>query len=137
MPGKKHKKLNDKAKADLDFEIGFFERLVERDPQYVEALQILGDAYTKCGHYDKGLRIDERLAHLCPDNALVHYNLACSLALLDRIDDAFMSLEKAIERGYGDAEWMSQDSDLEKLHGDGRFRKLLARISTRRAKHSE
>ena len=63
---------------DLDLEILFMEGVIKRDPFYIEALQILGDDYTRRGRFEEGLRIDERLARLCPRDAIVHYNLACS-----------------------------------------------------------
>ena len=44
--------LSDKEKRELDIEIDFLSGLVERDPGYIEALQLLGDDYTK-----RGLRI--------------------------------------------------------------------------------
>ena len=45
--------------------------------------RFLGDAYTKTGQWEKGLQIDQRLARLCPDNALVFYNLACSYSVAE------------------------------------------------------
>ena len=52
------------------------EGVVRRDPRYVEALQLLGDNYTKRGRYSEGLNVDERLAELEPENPMVFYNLA-------------------------------------------------------------
>ena len=56
------KKLNRQEKRDLDIEIGFLEGLVKRDAGYVDALQILGDDYTKRGKFTLGLKIDQRLS---------------------------------------------------------------------------
>src|SRR6187455_3713047 len=70
------KKLNRLEKRELDIEIGFLEGLIRRDPGYIDALQILGDDYTKRGKFTLGLKIDQRLAVLKPTDALVHYNLA-------------------------------------------------------------
>ena len=41
--------LSAKEKRELDIEIDFLSGLVERDPAYIEALQLLGDNYTKRG----------------------------------------------------------------------------------------
>ena len=41
------KKLTRQEQRDLDVEISFLEGIVRRDSDYVEALQILGDAYTR------------------------------------------------------------------------------------------
>ncbi len=118
-------------KEDLRFEIAFFEGIIVRDPEFVEALQILGDAYTKTGQWDKGLQIDERLAKLCADNPLVFYNLACSYSLLKRVDEAFAALNQAIQLGYQDARWLTRDPDLDNLRRDNRFEKIRADLSRR------
>ncbi|HVM60058.1 MAG TPA: hypothetical protein VMV72_04260 [Verrucomicrobiae bacterium] len=109
---------------DLKFEIQFFEGIASRDPDFVEALQILGDAYTRTGQWEKGLEIDQRLARLCADNALVFYNLACSYSLLKRVDEAFAALDQAVKLGYNDARWLVKDPDLDNLRQDNRFEKI-------------
>src|SRR5690606_41834192 len=111
---RKSRSAREQSRA-LDIQIQFMEGLVRRDPSYVEALQLLGDNYTKRGRYSDGLGVDERLAELEPNNPLVFYNLACSYSLLDRCDDAADALEKALRLGYRDFKWMAKDSDLKKL----------------------
>ncbi len=100
---------------DLDTRIGFIEGLVRRDPDYVDALQLLGDHYTQRGRYTEGLNVDERLARLDPENALVFYNLACSYSLTDQFDRAAFALEKALSLGYRDFAWLAKDPDLKKF----------------------
>lgn len=100
---------------DLDFEIGFYEGLLKERPDYAQALNALGDAYTKRGFYEKGLKIDKRLAQLKPDDPVVFYNLSCSLSLLGLIDEAAGTLKKAIKLGYNDFRWLEKDPDLENL----------------------
>jgi tetratricopeptide (TPR) repeat protein len=109
------------GKEDLEFEIEFFEGVTKRDPEFIEALQILGDAYTKTDQWEKGLLVDKRLARLCPGNPLVFYNLACSYSLMNRLDDAFAALKRAVKLGYTDAKWLTEDPDLENLRKDSRF----------------
>ena len=116
-------------KEDLRFEIAFFEGVTVRDPGFVEALQILGDAYTKTGQWEKGLQIDQRLAKLCADNPLVFYNLACSYSLLKRVDEAFTALDHAVKLGYNDARWLTKDPDLDNLRQDNRFEKIRTGLS--------
>lgn len=117
------------AKEELEFEIRFFEGVARRDPMYIEALQILGDAYTKTGQWEKGLQIDRRLANLCSDNPLVFYNLACSYSLLTRLDEAFAALKTAIQLGYNDAPWLTKDPDLENLRRDQRFENIRSNLA--------
>ncbi|HUJ71102.1 MAG TPA: hypothetical protein VLZ30_02585 [Verrucomicrobiae bacterium] len=116
-------------KEDLEFEVGFFEGISRRDPDFIEALQILGDAYTRTGQWEKGLKIDQRLARLCPDNALVFYNLACSYSLMKQLDAAFAALGQAVKLGYDDARWLIKDPDLVNLRQDNRFEQIRADLS--------
>src|SRR4051794_18087530 len=96
MPKKPQaKKLTREDRRNLDVEIGFIEGVVRRDPGYIDALQILGDDYTRRGRFADGLTVDEQLARLRPHDSTVLYNLACSYSLTDRIVEAFSALHRA------------------------------------------
>jgi tetratricopeptide (TPR) repeat protein len=114
---------------DLDIEIGFLEGVVRRDPEYVDALQILGDSYTRRGRFTKGLEVDLRLCRLRPDDALTHYNLACSLALTGEAAQAVDTLHRALDLGYRDFKWMRRDPDLRTLRRHPLFKSIRARVS--------
>src|SRR5437588_11618907 len=110
-------------KSDPEFEIRFFESVHRRDPRYTDVVEILGGLYTKTGRIADGLRMDRKLVRLLPDNATAHYNLACSLALSRRPTAALNALQKAVELGYSDIDWMVQDPDLESLKDRPQFQK--------------
>ncbi len=107
----------------LDVEIGFLEGLLRGQPGWVEALKLLGDAYTQRGRIQDGLRVDEELASLCPEDPEVHYNLACSLSLAHRFDQAFAALDRAFQLGYSDLDWLSKDPDLANLRKHPLYKK--------------
>jgi tetratricopeptide (TPR) repeat protein len=113
---------------DLDLEILFLEGLSKRDPTFIEALQILGDDYTRRGRFDDGLKIDEQLCRLRPDDSLVRYNLACSYSLTSQFDRAIEALEASINLGYRDFKWMSQDPDLKNLRQHNEYRRIRAKV---------
>ena len=110
---------------DLDFEIEFLEGVIAKRPKHVDTLMVLGHDYTRRGLYEKGLAVDLELSALCPDDASVHYNLACSYALTGNRERALKALERAIELGYNDFEFMGQDDDLANVRTDPRFRMLV------------
>jgi hypothetical protein len=111
--------------SQLDFEIDFFGGILERKPDYVDVLRIMGNNLTLKGRFALGLVIDRRLVQLRPHDPLAHYNLACSYALLKRIDQAVRTLRQAVELGYRDFRYMREDRDLEAIRHDPRFRQLL------------
>jgi len=113
------------AGSQLDFEIEFFGAVLERNPDYVDALRVLGNNLTLKGRYAQGLQIDKRLVQLRPSDPLAHYNLACSYALLKRPEQALKTLRRAVELGYRDFRYMREDRDLESIRHDPRFRALV------------
>ena len=122
------RRLTRREVRDLDLEIGFLEGLVRRDPTYVEALQILGDNYTRRGRYTEGLKVDERLSRLRPDDSVVYYNLACSYSLTSQIEAAAEALAAAIDLGYRDFKAMDKDPDLENLRQCAEYKRIRAKI---------
>lgn len=130
MPKKtsSRKRLTRQERVNLDIEIGFLEGIVRRDPAWVEALQILGDNYTRRGRYEEGLKVDELLAKLRPGDSLVHYNLACSYSLLDQLELASEALVRALNLGYRDFRWLAEDPDLENLRKHPLYRKIRSKI---------
>jgi len=111
----------------LDFEIVFYERLVEQNPEFVDALVALGEAYTRRGWYEKGLQLDQRLTQIRQDDPLMWYNLACSYALLKRPEEALHALAQSIQLGYDDFEHLMKDPDLSSLRESPKLRHLLER----------
>ena len=117
---------HDRKRRHDAVELSFLKKVAERLPEDVEVLQALADLYTKNGQYKEGLAVDLQLSHKLPNDDLVWYNLGCSYALTNHADDAFESLTKAVELGYGDYDWMKTDPDLLSLHKDPRFESLLS-----------
>jgi tetratricopeptide (TPR) repeat protein len=115
--------------SQLDFELEFFEKILQRQPDFIDVLRVHGNNLTLKGRYADGLKIDRRLVDLRPSDALAHYNLACSYSLLKKVDPALKALRKAIELGYGDFRYMLEDRDLEAVKNDPRFRQLIGEFA--------
>jgi tetratricopeptide (TPR) repeat protein len=136
MPQKSsaRKKMTRSEARDLDLKIQFMEGIVRRDPEYVEALQLLGDHYTQRGRFGEGLKIDQQLSRLEPRNPLVFYNLACSYSLSGEVDPAVRALEKALSLGYRDFKWLAKDPDLRTLRKHPSFRTIEDKIRKMKVK---
>lgn len=116
----------------LWFCLEFCGKIVSLRPNHMEALEMAANHYTELGYFSDGLQLDERLASLRPEDPGVLYNLACSLALTGRSDDAILILTKAVRYGYHDHRHMLVDRDLEPLRGDPRFDELISLMESRR-----
>ena len=91
----------------------------------------MGNLLTLKGRFADGLQVDKRLVQLRPSDALAHYNLACSFALLKRPDLAIKTLRSAVELGYRDFRYMREDHDLDAIRPDPRFRQLMREYENR------
>jgi len=109
----------------LDFQMAFYEAILKENPDFADALIALGEIYTKKGFYEKGLKVDKKLSKLRPDNPNVYYNLACSLSLVGDLTRSFKAIKRAIDLGYNDFIFLSNDPDLSNLRQDERFAALL------------
>jgi len=130
MPEKdsSRRKLTGEKERDLDVRISFMEGLLRRDPGCVEALQVLGDDYTRRGRFIESLKVDEQLSQLLPSDPQIQYNLACSHSLNGNFDQAASALDRALDFGYRDLKWLSQDACLSDLRAHPVFRGIRAKI---------
>lgn len=117
-----------REQTQRDFEIDFLERVLERDPFFVDALRVQGNNLAARGEYARTLQLDRRLVRLIPEDAIAWYNLSCTYAVLGMIDPAFSALQRSLELGYRYIARLRQDPDLKPLRRDPRFIKLLRRF---------
>ncbi len=129
---KEHAPKISRKKEDIDFEIAFYENILKGTPNFIEALSVLGDLYTKAGMWQKGLEVDLKLAQLRPEDALVFYNLACSYALLNQTRAALSALTRAIDFGYDDFEYLKGDADLDNLLKDEHFKLYIKQLEKKK-----
>lgn len=111
---------------ELEFEINFCRSILKHSPDDLPTMEILAGYLTKAGRIEEGLELDRRIVELDPENAVGHYNLACSLALKNRKAAAIESLRNALEKGYRDFSWLMEDPDLAMLHDHPGFSDLLS-----------
>lgn len=113
-----------------DLEIDLCEHILGIDSGHLEAMVLLGDAFTRKGEFQKGLEFDLKLSQMRPENKLIRYNLACSYALTGQKDKALSCLNKAIELGYTDIEHLRQDHDLDTIKSDPRFQVIIKKLTS-------
>jgi tetratricopeptide (TPR) repeat protein len=113
--------------SQLEFELDFLGRVLERDPLYGDALKVHADNLAAKGYHNRALQADLQLVRLRPDKPIAWYNLACSYAVLGMIERAFEALERSLRLGYRHFHHLRRDPDLKSLRRDPRFARLLRR----------
>ncbi len=88
----------------------------------------LGNSFLDKGKLEKALEQYRLGLEAEPTNSIAHYNIGCTYARMGRNADALDALQRAVDHGYRDADWMRKDSDLETLREAPRFKALLDRI---------
>jgi Flp pilus assembly protein TadD len=111
--------------SDFAFEIAFCRSILRQSPKDLAAMEMLAGFLTRDGHIDEGLQWDRRIVGLEPSNPVHHYNLACSLSLKENHEEALAVLRSALELGYTDFKWMSEDTDLDNLRQLPEFNALV------------
>jgi dienelactone hydrolase len=64
-------------------------------------------------------------AEIAPNNPRVYYNLARAYSLGDEKSRAIEALKKAIEKGFKDAAALESDKDLDSLHNEAGYRRII------------
>ena len=108
----------------LDFEFNFYVSLYKKLPNDKRLISILAELYTRHGKIEKGLELDRKLVEIDETNVTAHYNLACSLSLVENFEEAICALRKSISLGYCDFNWMLEDQDLQALRATEYFMQL-------------
>jgi len=97
------------------------------DPYDAGVHIIIGNSFLNDGKYDEAAKHYRKALELEPDEFIALYNMACVRSLEMKIDEAIEWLEKSIEAGYDDFEWMEADTDLDNIREDERYQELLRR----------
>jgi serine/threonine protein kinase/Flp pilus assembly protein TadD len=101
---------------------------LELNPDDPRACILAAGAHARLGDADRAVFFAGRAMAADPDDPMLLYNVACTYASLNRIDDALDALEQSVDRGFGDKGWMETDSDLDSLHASQRYNALVQRM---------
>jgi non-specific serine/threonine protein kinase len=74
---------------------------------------------------DECVRHLQTAVALRPGDSNTLYNAACTYGILGRKAEALDTLKKAFAAGYGNPNWAANDSDLDCLHDEPEFQKLV------------
>jgi adenylate cyclase len=53
------------------------------------------------------------------------YNVACTYAQLGMGEESLSALERSVEKGWGDRNWIEHDSDLNSIRDTARYKAIV------------
>ena len=98
---------------------------LEMVPEDVRARILLSSNLAASGEIDEAIRHLQTAVALRPNDGNTLYNASCTYGVLGRKAEAFATLQKAVTAGYGNLNWAARDTDLQCLHDNPEFRKLV------------
>jgi serine/threonine protein kinase/Flp pilus assembly protein TadD len=104
---------------------GVLRQQLELVPEDVRARILLATNLAAAGEEEESIRHLQTAVALRPKDGNTLYNAACAYGMLKKKPEALDTLRKAIAAGYGNLNWAARDTDLDCLHDDPEFRKLV------------
>ncbi len=108
------------------------ERVLAVEPDHSTALSFFVNALADLGESERARAWARRATLFDPDNARLHYNLACAMASLHDANAACDLMDGIIDRvSKGWLLWMGQDNSLDPIRDHPRFVALMERAHAR------
>jgi mannose-6-phosphate isomerase-like protein (cupin superfamily) len=86
----------------------------------------IADAHRRAGRIEEGRAVLRKARDDAPDSWALTYNSGCWEALAGNPDEAFVHLKRALEMNESEVpRYLAEDSDLDSLRDDPRFRELV------------
>jgi serine/threonine protein kinase/Tfp pilus assembly protein PilF len=104
------------------------EKAILLNPEDARACYMGAGAMIRLGQEKRGLQWAKRALALDPDDPAILYNVACNLSGLGQIDEAIDCLERTVKVGAAYKDWMMNDTDLDPLRKEERFKALVASL---------
>jgi tetratricopeptide (TPR) repeat protein len=98
---------------------------IQLDKEWDEPYIALSLLHRKQSRWAAALKAADQAIVLDEEDGEAHYERACALARLGRVNEAMAALEKAIEFYPDQAQWMADEKDLKALAKLPAFKKLL------------
>jgi non-specific serine/threonine protein kinase len=105
------------------------QRQVELVPEDARARVLLSAFYAQYGKIENAVWELEKAIEFRPRDPNLLYNAACSYGVMNMKEMALKMLKRAVELGFGNRDWLMRDPDLQCLHGEPEFEKLIAQIA--------
>lgn len=104
----------------------------DSDKENHDGASWFGQGYSlhQSGHYIEAIDAYSHAIGLGHRQATCMYNVACSYALLNDKENALFWLDRALGGGFDRVDLLKEDSDLDSLRSDARFKNIVQKVAT-------
>jgi tetratricopeptide (TPR) repeat protein len=114
------------GKKQYDEAVADYSRAIGLDPVFDKAYTNRGNAYWHLGQFEKSFADYQTAIKLNPDDSNAYYNVACRHALRKNEKDACAWLNKAVEKGFTQWDYIRKDSDLDGIRNAPCYKEILS-----------
>ncbi|MGK2961820.1 MAG: protein kinase domain-containing protein [Gemmatimonadaceae bacterium] len=118
--------LVEEGRAERRKTLRLIHERLQLNPDDARACQLGAAVAANLGDREVATDLARRALSINPDDPLLLYNISCMYALLGNPNEALSCLEKAVDKGYGQKDWVAHDSDLDSLRELPRFKTIVA-----------
>jgi serine/threonine protein kinase/Tfp pilus assembly protein PilF len=115
----------EEARSTYRKALGLIDERLDLNPDDARACQLGATIAANLGEGEAATSYARRALTINPDDPLLLYNISCMYALLGNPNEALDCLEKAVDKGYGQKDWVAHDSDLDSLRSLPRFQLIV------------
>lgn len=112
-------------RKQVEHKLARYEQLTRSDPKNGAVWYKLGYELYELGEHDRAAKAFQQSAALHHAEGASLYNAACMLSLKGDRRSALEHLERAILAGFGSANKLREDDDLDNIRSEPRYRELL------------
>jgi protein O-mannosyl-transferase len=106
--------------------IDMYSKAIILEPDSAELYNNKAAALTYLRQYEEAIRLYERCIELNRENEIVYYyNIGCLYSMQNDSENALLSLEQALAKGYSDFNWIRQDTDWDNIREMDEFKALI------------
>src|SRR5438105_11740707 len=104
--------------------VRLIDQRLELNPDDSRALNLGATILAKLGEKERAIDLMRRSVAIDPEDPMLLYNAACTFSMVGELDEALSTLEHAVEKGFGDKEWIERDNDLDPIRQTARVKAI-------------
>jgi len=116
--------MEEESRAMHRKSLRLIEERLDLNPDDARACQLGAAIAARLGESEAAADYARRALTINPDDPLLLYNISCMHAVLGNPNEALDCLENAVDKGYGQKDWVAHDSDLDSLRELPRFQRI-------------